>query len=366
MWARILLAEGIDNGMIQTTLFPQTFRQLFALSNDDIANVFEQVADLLDAQGNDYYRIRAYRKGAEAIRQQNQPVVDLFEAKGTAGLEAIPYIGRRLARAIEELAHTGDLSLLVRLSIDVSPEDLFTRVPGIGQVLARRLYRGLGIHTLDELAQASQDDTLRQVPGFGHERIEQVRSAVETMLAEMPLQAKKRPDLTQSAPQKPVQRRPAQSAERPSPVAPLGRQGDSPNRWSAAPALGHDAVESPSLDLLLEVDRQYRYLARAGQLRMITPRRFNPEGRQWLPVMTLKKGGWSFNVLFSNTARAHELGKTDDWVVIHYAYEDEQKKGQGKGQSTGQGKGQCTVVTETRGVRRGQRVVRGLAIAQAS
>ena len=68
-------------------------------------------------------------------------------------------------------------------------------MPGIGQVLARRLYRGLGIHTLDELAQASQDDTLRQVPGFGHERIERVRSAVDTMLAEMPVQAKKRHNL---------------------------------------------------------------------------------------------------------------------------------------------------------------------------
>ena len=87
--------------MIQTTLFPHTFRQLFSLSNDDIAHVFEQVSHLLEAQGDDYYRIRAYRKGADAIRAQKQPVIDLFEAKGTQGLSQIPYIGRRLSQSIK-------------------------------------------------------------------------------------------------------------------------------------------------------------------------------------------------------------------------------------------------------------------------
>ena len=51
---------------------------------------------------------------------------------------------------------------------------------------------------------------------------------------------------------------------------------------------------------------------------MVTPRRFNPDKKPWLPVMKIRKAGWSFNVLYSNTARAHELGKTHDWVVINY------------------------------------------------
>lgn len=296
--------------MIQTTLFPDTFRQLFSLSNDDIANVFEQVADLLEAQGDDFYRIRAYRKGAQSVRAHSRAVVDVLEADGTAGLEALPYIGKRLAGSIEELATTGELGLLARLLIDVSPEDIFTTVPGIGQLLARRLYRGLGIKTLEALEQAAYDGTLDQVPGFGEGRVAIVRDALAAMLNH---HASK-----QVRPQRTVQKSLLVNA-------------------------------APSVELLLEVDRQYRYLAKAGQLRMITPKRFNPEGKPWLPVMELKKEGWLFTALFSNTARAHELGKTDDWVVVSFE----------RSQPGSQQQGQCTIVTEQYGARKGDRVVRG-------
>jgi hypothetical protein len=97
---------------------------------------------------------------------------------------------------------------------------------------------------------------------------------------------------------------------------------------------------------LLAVDASYRRLAAEGKLPKIAPRRFNPEGRAWLPVMHTKRGDWHFTALFSNTARAHELGRTHDWVVIYYYDGDHQE-------------GQNTVVTETHGLRRGKRVVRG-------
>ena len=99
-------------------------------------------------------------------------------------------------------------------------------------------------------------------------------------------------------------------------------------------------------DTLLEVDRDYRKLARAGKLPKIAPRRFNPEKRAWLPVMHTERDGWHFTVLFSNTARAHQLGRTEDWVVIYF-YDGEHEEAQ------------QTVVTETHGPLKGQRVVRG-------
>ncbi|MEL7333986.1 MAG: helix-hairpin-helix domain-containing protein [Cyanobacteria bacterium J06560_2] len=313
--------------MIQTTLFPDTFRQIFSLSNDEIGNVFEQVADLLEAQGDDYYRIRAYRKGAQSVRQHSEPVVDVFEAAGTQGLEQLPYIGKRLASAIEELAKTGEFSLLARLLIDVSPEDIFTTVPGIGQVLARRVYRGLGVKTLEGLAQAAGDGRLAQVPGFGTERVGMVRDSLATRLGLSLPQVKRRSEKgwRSQAKNQPIELRSVQT------TLPVAVQ--------------------PDVSLLLQVDEQYRHLAKAGQLRMIKPKRFNPEGKSWLPVMRLNKGGWSFNALYSNTARAHELGKTDDWVVIYYERDEQQ--------------GQYTVVTETQGVKKGQRVVRGLTVAAA-
>ena len=308
--------------MIQTTLFPDTFRQIFSLSNDEIASIFEQVSDLLEAQGDDYYRIRAYRKGAQSVRRHPEPVVDIFETQGTEGLEQLPYIGKRLAGAIAELATTGEFALLERLSIDVSPEDIFITVPGIGQVLARRIYKGLDIETLEGLEQAAHDGTLEQMPGFGSGRIALVRNALATMLNRT----------------EPRTRNHRHRQQRPQ----LAHQKNS-------------MVTAPSVELLLAVDEQYRYLAKAGQLRMVTPKRFNPEGKRWLPVMELSKGGWIFNVLYSNTARAHELKKTNDWVVVSYRREGDRTNL----------RGQCTVVTESRGPNRGQRVVRGEGVVAA-
>lgn len=99
------------------------------------------------------------------------------------------------------------------------------------------------------------------------------------------------------------------------------------------------------MSLILEVDKQYRTLAQAGKLTAIAPRRFNPDGKRWLPIMHMMQEGWLFTTLYSNTARAHDLNKTHDWVVIYYERDGAE--------------GQCTVVTETHGKLRGQRVVRG-------
>lgn len=105
-------------------------------------------------------------------------------------------------------------------------------------------------------------------------------------------------------------------------------------------------MDQPGVDLLLEVDREYRDKARAGELPRIAPRRFNPEHKAWLPVLHARRGPWHFTALFSNTERAHELHRTYDWVVLFYA-------------APGGDEAQATVVTERRGALAGLRVVRG-------
>jgi Helix-hairpin-helix domain len=341
--------------MIQTTLFPDTFtlktKPVVLFSNDDIAYVFEQVADLLEAQGDDYYRIRAYREGGEFIRQLKRSAIEIYAAEGTAGLEQLPHIGQRLALSIQELATTGELRLLERLLIEVSPEDLFTTVPGIGQLLARRIYRALGIHTLEALEQAAYDGTLGHIEGFGKGRVQLVRDALGTMLG----RSSQRRVRARQWQQEPA----AQTSIAETSIAETSIATTSVATTSIPNPSTQPLAAQPSVELLLQVDEQYRYLAGAGQLRLVTPRRFNPEGQRWLPVMRLDKEGWSFNVLYSNTARAHELGKTHDWVVIYYepAYQPaDQRPGR---------QGQCTIVTETRGSLRGQRVIRGMAAAAA-
>jgi hypothetical protein len=104
--------------------------------------------------------------------------------------------------------------------------------------------------------------------------------------------------------------------------------------------------DEPGVDLLLDVDREYREKATAGQLVKIAPKRFNPMGQTWLPVLHTLRGSWHFTALYSNTARAHQLGRVSDWVVIFF-HKDSQAEGQ------------RTVVTEARGEAAGRRIVRG-------
>ncbi len=104
-------------------------------------------------------------------------------------------------------------------------------------------------------------------------------------------------------------------------------------------------ADRPSVATLLAVDAEYRAKARCGELEKIAPRRFNPTRERWLPIYHCERDGWQFTALFSNTRRAHDLGRTNDWVVIYYhrnRHED-----------------QCTVVTAVSGVFGGRRVVRG-------
>jgi putative hydrolase len=103
-------------------------------------------------------------------------------------------------------------------------------------------------------------------------------------------------------------------------------------------------VELP-VEVILDVDAEYLKKVKAGSLKMIAPRRFNPDGKAWLPLLRTERKGWKFTVMFSNTERAHELGKTDDWVVVYY--------------ERGEGENQCTVVTDQRGPMKGKRVIRG-------
>ena len=75
--------------------------------------------------------------------------------------------------------------------------------------------------------------------------------------------------------------------------------------------------DAPSVMELLDVDREYRARSAAGELQLIRPRRFNPTGEAWLPVLHTRRGPRRYTALYSNTARAHRAGKTRDWVVLY-------------------------------------------------
>ncbi len=272
-----------------------------APSNEEIAGVLERVADLLEVQHASVHRLRAYRVAARTIRGFDFDIAERVHERGDASLEALPSIGRSLAALIREYVATGRLTLLERLKGETSPSERFATVPGIGPALAERIESQLHLESLEDLEAAANDGRLETVPGFGPRRARAVRDSLASLL-----------------------------------------------RFSAG-RRGHHAPASrgarPPVPLLLEIDRLYRERARRGELRRIAPRRFNPEHRAWLPVLHEDREGWSFSALFSNTARAHQLERTHDWVVVYYERDGDE--------------GQCTVVTEHSGALSGRRVVRG-------
>jgi hypothetical protein len=265
--------------------------------NERAAEIFRECAGILEHQAANPFRVNAYVRAANVLDALQDDVRAILEANGTRGLEKLPGIGKGLAAAIDEIARTGRLSQLDRLRGEASPEALFQALPGVGSQLAADIHDTLHVDTLEALETAAHDGSLLTVPGIGERRAAAIRAGLASMLGRG--QARRR------------------------------RQG-----------------REPPVRLVLAIDSEYRKQAAAGELPKIAPKRFNPEGKAWLPVLHAEREGWHFTALFSNTARAHDLGKTDDWVVIYF-YDDDQQEGQ------------CTIVTETHGPIAGERVVRG-------
>jgi putative hydrolase len=262
--------------------------------NDGLATQLEEIADLLRDQGANPFRVKAYRQAGQRLRQLREPVTRILATDGPAGLQRLPGIGESLARTIQDILRLGRSPMRDRLRGDTDPVHLFATVPGVGRRLAARLHDELDLETLEDLEAAAVDGRLARLGGFGPKRVAGIRAALAERLGRVRLPA--------SEPQ-------------------------------------------PDVAELLDVDREYREAAAGGRLPRVAPRRFNPTQRAWLPILHTARGDRHYTALFSNTARAHRLDRTDDWVVI---YLDDGRAG-----------GQWTVVTARGGGLRGQRVVRG-------
>jgi len=273
------------------------------LDNQGVASVLEEIADLLESQGANPFRVRAYRQGAKTIRTCERPVESILAEEGTDGLMQLPGIGRSLAHSAEQLVRHGNLSMLGRLRGDQVPEQLLSSIADIGPKLAQRIHDSLGIETLADLAVAERDGRLAKVPGMGEKRLRAVRESLAGRFRTLP----------SSRIEPTVQR--------------------------------HEPDRSVPVEELLDVDEQYRRLARQGRLPRIAPKQFNPTREAWLPILHTERGDRHYTALYSNTVRAHEAGTTHDWVVI---YRDDDDHG-----------GPWTVITAGYGPLRGQRVVRG-------
>jgi putative hydrolase len=265
--------------------------------NREIAQRLKEVAQLLHDQGSNPFRVQAYRHGAETLEQLEQPIDDIFRSEGVEGLQHLPGIGESLARAIRELILHGRLPMLERLRGEADPVHLLASIPGIGKKLAERLHDELDIDSLEDLETAAHEGGLTKLSGVGQKRLSGIRASLSERLGRVKAKHE---------------------------------------------ATGHTR---PSIKELLEVDREYREKADSGKLHKFSPRRFNPTGEAWLPVLHTQRGDRHYTALFSNTARAHQKEKTHDWVVLFY--------------DDGNRESQCTIITSEFGLLEGRRIVRG-------
>jgi DNA polymerase (family 10) len=152
------------------------------VTNAEIAAVFEQIADLLEFQGANPFRVRAYRTAARTIAELTEPIAQLVKSEGK-DLTELSGIGTDLAEKIATLVNTGTLPLLEELKGQV-PESVLTllRVPGLGPKRAAALYKKLQISTLEDLRQACLEHRVRELEGFGAKTEENILKGIEAAI----------------------------------------------------------------------------------------------------------------------------------------------------------------------------------------
>lgn len=270
------------------------------VENKELARMLGEIASLLQSQHASNFRVTAYRNASQTLANLQTPVRLIDQRHGIEGLIRIETIGQSIASLIDQYLQTDRIPLLDRLRGEATAEKIFTTLPTIGPELAHRIYDHLHVETLPELYSAAINGRLDEVPGIGEKRAAAIRECLAERLRHAPR-----------------------------PTAPLYPATD----------------RSIPVAEILSVDEEYRRKSAEDELPRIAPRNFNPDGAAWLPILHTQRGDRHYTALFSNSARAHELNTTKDWVVI-YRDDDQQH-------------GRWTVITSQFGKLHGCRIIRG-------
>ncbi|HEX6303795.1 MAG TPA: DNA polymerase/3'-5' exonuclease PolX [Anaerolineales bacterium] len=149
------------------------------LSNHELAEVFQTIANLLEVKGEVIYKILAYRKAADSLNSLGQDVTEYWRE---GNLTKIPGVGKAIADKIDELLTTGRLEYLEELRAEV-PDSLakLLEVPDLGPKKIALFWQELGITTLEELEAAARSGKLRDLPGMGTKSEAKVIAGIESL-----------------------------------------------------------------------------------------------------------------------------------------------------------------------------------------
>lgn len=143
------------------------------IHNNEIAEIFNRVADLLEINGENPFRIRAYRNASRVVESLSQNISEILAKNGD--MSKYPGIGKDLAGKIEEIVKTGNLTFLQKLEKTI-PRELaeFLNISGIGPKRVGIIYKQLGIKTLEQLREAAENKKIRELPGFAAKTEEKI------------------------------------------------------------------------------------------------------------------------------------------------------------------------------------------------
>lgn len=147
------------------------------MTNHEIARRFSRIGDILEIQGENPFKVRAYRRAAEAIDELVEPLADI-DARG--GLEDLPGFGEAIIAKTRDFLHTGTTRLYEQIK-DAVPEGVvqMAAIPGIGPKTVKTLWETLGVVTVAELEAAARAGRVRAVAGFGAGKERNLLEAIE-------------------------------------------------------------------------------------------------------------------------------------------------------------------------------------------
>lgn len=148
------------------------------MQNSEIGRVFDELADLLEIQGANPFRVRAYRNASGTLEDLSESVSKLA-AEGPGTLTELPGIGKDLAEKICTIVETGSLPQLEELRSEVPPGVLdMLRIPGLGPKKVGKLFHELGIASLDQLKAAAEEGEVAKLKGFGKKTAEHILEGI--------------------------------------------------------------------------------------------------------------------------------------------------------------------------------------------
>ena len=148
-------------------------------SNQDLADIFQTIANLLEIKGEVIYKILAYRKAADSLRDYGGNVYDVWQE---GKLTDIPGVGKAISEKIDELYTTGQLEFLDKLSAEVPPSLAeMLEVPDLGPKKVALFWKELGITDLADLEAAARGGDLQELPGMGEKSEAKILAGIESL-----------------------------------------------------------------------------------------------------------------------------------------------------------------------------------------